>query len=115
MAIQLALYLSVYCNRLSHSKSAILSWIKEAWLAISPGVVRKSFNECVISSTLDGTEYRDLFEASADKNGQVNTKLEGFTSEDVSKAKHSVRSAYGIGLEINLPTDTVTDHNSYER
>ena len=35
----------------------------------------------------------------------------------MSKAEHSVRSAYGIGPEINLLTDsdTVTDHNTYER
>lgn len=43
-------------NRRAPSKIVMLKWIKQAWDAISPDIIRKSFKKCGISNAIDGSE-----------------------------------------------------------
>ena len=43
-------------NRKAPPKPLLLQWVKEAWAAITPDIIRKSFKKCGITSALDGSE-----------------------------------------------------------
>lgn len=44
------------------SCSQLCRWIEEAWNAITPEIIQKSFRKCCITNNLDGTEDDELFE-----------------------------------------------------
>jgi hypothetical protein len=66
-------------NRRAPSKIVMLKWIKQAWDAISPDIVRKSFKKCGISNAIDGSED-NLFQNDDDDDTDP---FEGFDEQDV--------------------------------
>ena len=66
-------------NRRAPSKIVMLKWIKQAWDAISPDIVRKSFKKCGISNAIDGSED-NLFQNDDDDDTYP---FEGFDEQDV--------------------------------
>ena len=66
-------------NRRAPSKIVMLKWIKQAWDAISPDIIRKSFKKCGISNAIDGSED-NLFQNDDDDDTDP---FEGFDEQDV--------------------------------
>ena len=53
-------------RRRAPSKDLIMQWVKEAWQAVTPDVVRRSFKKCGITNNMDGTEDDQLFNSDVD-------------------------------------------------
>ena len=66
-------------NRRAPSKIVMLKWIKQAWDAISPDIIRKSVKKCGISNAIDGSED-NLFQNDDDDDTDP---FEGFDEQDV--------------------------------
>ena len=71
-------------NRRAPSKIVMLKWVKQAWDAISPDIIRKSFKKCGISNTIDGSED-NLFQNDDDDTDP----FEGFDELDFKWTKTS--------------------------
>jgi hypothetical protein len=69
-------------NRRAPSKIVMLKWIKQAWDAISPDIIRKSFKKCGISNAIDGSED-NLFQNDDDDDDDDTDPFEGFDEQDV--------------------------------
>ena len=53
-------------RRRAPSKDLIMQWVKEAWQAVTPDVVRRSFKKCGFTNHMDGTEDDQLFNSDVD-------------------------------------------------
>jgi hypothetical protein len=65
-------------NRRAASKELILKWIKQAWDAVTPEIIMKSFKVTGITVALDGTEDQVAFPDSDDED-----PFEGFTEGEI--------------------------------
>lgn len=74
-------------NRKAPPKALLLKWIKDAWAAITPDVIRKSFKKCGITVALDGTEDH-LFQQDSDSDDD-DQSFEGFSDDDVAIAEQA--------------------------
>ena len=53
-------------RRRAPSKDLIMQWVKEAWQAVTPDVVRRSFKKYGITNHMDGTQDDQLFNSDVD-------------------------------------------------
>lgn len=67
-------------NRRPPPKMLLLKWIKEAWVSITPDVIRKSFKMCGTTVALDGTEDH-LFQQDSGPDDD-NRSFEGFSNDN---------------------------------
>ena len=70
-----------FSNRKAPPKPLLLRWVKEAWAAITPDIIRKSFKKCGITSALDSSE--DYLFNCINDDDDGDDQFDGFFSEDV--------------------------------
>ena len=98
-------------NRKAPSKPLLLKWIKEAWLAITPETIQKSFKKCGISNAMDGTED-DLFQI--DSSDSKDNNFEAFSAEEVQIGEEvweNIRENIAVTVDSSSDKNS-TDHNA---
>jgi hypothetical protein len=72
-------------NRRGPPRPLLLTWIKQAWDAVSPDIIRKSFRVTGLALAMDGTEDDQLFAPSDDSDDD--DPFERFTPGEVQAAQ----------------------------
>ena len=84
--------------------------MKEAWAAITPDIIRKSFKKCGITSALDGSE--DYLFNCINDDDDGDDQFDGFSPEDVEMDEQLLEAMNGPAvLSDDDPTDD-EDHQS---